>query len=322
MKTSQQVNSINSQASNFFTVPLTKIAHGYAQKFYQEHSSSAKKKQIYLNTLAVYAVDYYLKCLGITTSLKASDSWNPVAQSLANIADLVVSKRGRLECCPVWSDSDICEVSSDTWTDRIGYVVVWLDSDLTQATLLGFSQSVAAGKLLISKLQPLENLASYLDRLEVNLEVVSHKGWLEKIRQILSSTWQQVEPLLAPSSLENDQLAVGYRSGTVASQIGYLATDIIDFHEGYLVHGMRLNIAIIPQPESAEMDVLVELSGSNLPTDLELIVREATGEIIISAIAQSEDSSICLQFSRQWQETFTLEVFKDKFLYVKNWKPE
>jgi hypothetical protein len=319
MKTSQQPNLINSSEQIFFTVPLTKIAHGYAQQFYQEQTALAKKKQIYLNTLAVYAVNYYLNCLDIKTSLKTSDSWNPVMQNLANIADLAVPKRGKLECCPVWSDSDICQVSTDALTDRIGYVVVWLNDELTEATLLGFSKVVETGKLLISKLQPLEDLILYLDELEPSLINITNTGILDKIRYMLNLSWQQVEPLFDPSASENYELAFGYRSAAAPAQIGCMATDVINLGEDLSDREVRLNIAMIPQSESV-IDAIVELSGENLPNNLKLVAQESTGETIISEITQPGDTSICLQFSRQWQVPFTLTIVREDFIYTKTWK--
>ncbi|PSB04539.1 DUF1822 family protein [Merismopedia glauca] len=319
MKISHQVKSVNAKYPNFFPVPLTRIAHNYAQHFYQHKINSEQRKQIYLNTLAVYAVNYYLECFGVETNLEASNSWNPVIQNLANVADLVVKNCGNLECCPIWSNSDICEVSRDAFTDRIGYVVVCLNQDLTQATLLGFSKTVETGKLLINKLQPLENLVPYLDELEPSLVPVPNQGLLEKIRCILNSSWQQVEPLFDPSSSDNCGLAFGYRSAATPGQIGYLATDIINLGEDLSDREVRLNLAAIPQSESV-IDVIVELCGEDLPTNLKLVAQESTGEIIISEIAQSGDTSICLQFSRQWQEPFILTVIREDFIYQKTWK--
>jgi hypothetical protein len=319
MKTSQPTNLVNSSEQSFFTVPLTKIAHGYAQQFYQEQTALEKKKQIYLNTLAVYAVNYYLKCLDIKTSLKASDSWNPVMQNLANIADLVLPKRGKLECCPAWSNSEVCQVSTDALTDRIGYVVVWLNDELTEATLLGFSKVVETGKLVISKLQPLEDLILYLDELEPSLVNITDRGILDKIRYMLNLSWQRVEPLFEPSTSENYELAFGYRSASAPAQIGYLATDTINLGEDLSNGEVKLNIAIIPQSES-DIDAIVELSGEKLPNNLQLLAQELTGETIISEITQPGDTSICLQFSRQWQTPFTLTLVKEDFVYTKTWK--
>jgi hypothetical protein len=315
MKNFLQMNSSNSKALTQFKVPLTKMAHHYAQEFYQYQANPEKRKKIYLNTLAVYAVNYYLECLEIETDLSASHSWNPVAQILGDTADLMVRNTGKLECCAVWSDSQICEVSTEAVSERIAYVGVWFDPELTQATLLGFAKTVETNKLFIDRLQPLDNLVPYLSRLEADLAVTNDRGVLEKIRDLLSLTWQQVEPLLNPSATENGELAFGYRSSDVVPEIGYLATDLLDLGES-----TKLSMAAMPRPESTEIDVIVELSGESLPIDLELVAQASTGEKIISAKVEPEDTSICLQFVRNLQEPFTLAVIGENFLYTRDWK--
>ncbi|NEQ85170.1 MAG: DUF1822 family protein, partial [Moorea sp. SIO2I5] len=76
-------------------------AHRFASKFAAEQATTTKSKQVYLNTLAVYAVHRYLKYLGIDTDLNESDCWNPILRHQWNVADLVVPGIGTLECRPV-----------------------------------------------------------------------------------------------------------------------------------------------------------------------------------------------------------------------------
>src|SRR4028119_1342757 len=102
------MNSIQDDLT--FTVPLTLEAHRIAQQFHKHQSNPKKAKQVYLNTLAVYAVNFYLNCLGIETAHSASDSWNPAMRTLANIADLEVRDLGKLECRPVLPEAKICDV--------------------------------------------------------------------------------------------------------------------------------------------------------------------------------------------------------------------
>ena len=73
-----------------FTVLLTLSAHSRAKEFGYHQSDPQKAQQVYHNTLAVYAVNYYLRCLEFETNLEASDSYNLVMQTLMDIADLEV----------------------------------------------------------------------------------------------------------------------------------------------------------------------------------------------------------------------------------------
>ncbi|WP_414582277.1 DUF1822 family protein [Scytonema sp. PCC 10023] len=80
-----------------FTVTLTLSAHSKAKQFARHQSNPQKAKQVYNNTLAVSAVNFYLQCLGFETDLEKSDSWNPAMQSLMDVADLEVKALGKLE---------------------------------------------------------------------------------------------------------------------------------------------------------------------------------------------------------------------------------
>ena len=125
-----------------FTVLVTNRFHQVAQQFYKHYSDSQKAKQVYLNTLSVQAVRFYLTCLGIETNLEKSSSWDPVVQMLSNAADLWVADLGRLECCPGLPDQNNLKISEEAWDDRIGYLFVQFNQSLTEATLLGFLPQV------------------------------------------------------------------------------------------------------------------------------------------------------------------------------------
>jgi hypothetical protein len=149
-----------------FTVPLTLESHQIAQKFHEQQSNWKKAKQVYLNTLAVYAVKFYLECLGIETAWSASGSWNPVMQTLANMADLELENIGKLECCPLLPEAQVCQVAPEVWSNRIGYVAVELDRSLTQATLVGFVPTANWQELPLSQLKSLEDLLEHLSQLK------------------------------------------------------------------------------------------------------------------------------------------------------------
>ena len=119
-----------------FTMFIPLEAHRQAQQFRQHHADSVKGKQVYLNTLAVYAVHEYLQILGIDTNLEASLSWNPITQTLSDTAALQVEPQGQFECRPVLPKSESCHVPPETWSDRLGYIAVQFDPQLETATLI------------------------------------------------------------------------------------------------------------------------------------------------------------------------------------------
>jgi hypothetical protein len=78
--------------------------------FYEQHHHNKKKPNMfYLNTLAVYAVNL-LRMLEVETDWSASDSWHPALQTLANMADLKVKNKGKLECRPVLPEAKTYQV--------------------------------------------------------------------------------------------------------------------------------------------------------------------------------------------------------------------
>ena len=115
--------------------------HRLAQQFCRQQSDRTKAKQIYLNTLAVSAVKFYLRCMEIETNWEASLSYSPVFQSLMDVADLEIPFKGKLECRPILPQTNLlyippevrCDAEGGSLCDhRIGYVAVQLDSLLEE----------------------------------------------------------------------------------------------------------------------------------------------------------------------------------------------
>jgi len=148
-------------------IPLGIEAHRIAKQFASEQVTQQKRKQVYLNTLAVYAVHRYLQWLKIETDLSQSDSWHPVLCSRWDVADLLVPGIGKLECRPVLPGETVISLPLEATEDRIGYLGVQFSEQLDQAELLGFAEAVNASapprQLLVSELQPLETLLNYLE---------------------------------------------------------------------------------------------------------------------------------------------------------------
>jgi len=155
---------------SMFTVPLTSKAYKLAKSFQSQYENPAKATQVYLNTLAVYAVDTYCQCLSIETDLEACESLNPVMQSLMNIADLEIEGIGKLECRPVLPEDEDCYIPAETWSNRIGYIAVEINDLSREATLLGFYLPAYTlemrDRIYLKDFQPLEILLDYLDRLK------------------------------------------------------------------------------------------------------------------------------------------------------------
>ncbi|NEP34491.1 DUF1822 family protein [Moorena sp. SIO3B2] len=146
-------------------VTLPEAAHQLAEKRCQQQSNLEKAEQVYLNTLAVYAVNEYLQGLGFETDLESSDSQKEIMQTFLDVADLVVKNYGKLECKPVSPDAEFVYVPEEVWQDRIAYIAVQLNDSLTEAKLLGFVENVATNELPLRKLQPMADFPGYLQDL-------------------------------------------------------------------------------------------------------------------------------------------------------------
>jgi Protein of unknown function (DUF1822) len=151
--------------SSSFLIPLGKEAHEIADYFCQQHSDFAQAERVYLNTLAVYAVNCCLQSLGITTDLEASDSWNPIMQSRLTIADLVVRGKGKVGCYPVMPGEDFIEISEEALSDRIGYVFMEINAEMSEGKVLGFVEKINESKLSLLVLFSLDNLPEHLERI-------------------------------------------------------------------------------------------------------------------------------------------------------------
>ncbi|MBE9189959.1 DUF1822 family protein [Gloeocapsopsis crepidinum LEGE 06123] len=297
-------------------LPITQIAQETAQKFVdQVQNFPDKVEKIKLNTLAVCIVDNYLQMMGIDTNITASDSWNPVLQLCADIADLEVSGLGRLECRWVRSPSVQCDVPPEVWEDRIGYVVVQFDEALREATLLGFTPRAIA-QLAIDELQPLEDLLAHLNDLKLAVEnqqpVVQLSQWFDRV---FEAGWQGIETILGPArtnlvfSFRRSDPVVGGANENREDRIR--RAKLIDLGMQLAGHAVALIVELRSMSDQ-KMDILLQVhpTGSQmyLPPQLQLTVLDASEAVFLEAQARKADNYIQLQFSGKPGEKFSVRV--------------
>lgn len=288
-----------------FTVPLTLDAHQIAREFYSQQSNYHKAKQVYLNTLAVYAVDFYLQCLGVATNREVGHSWNPLMQVLADVADLAIADLGKLECRPVLPDAETAFVPPEVGTDRIGYVAVRLDRALTEATLLGFLPAVNTEEIPLSQFQSLEALLEHLNRL--TSKPVNLSRWLQNV---FDGSWEAIETLFEPSQ----EIAFRYRGVPRPSTVQRGKRLSLESMSEPIV----LSIALQPT-DSSEINISVEMhptgERSYLPQHLQLVVLDEEGEAVMQAVAKSA-KTIQLNFSGEPDERFAIQVALGDFSHT------
>ena len=291
MNTSQ--STMNHSIENFtFSVPIMLTAHTQAKKFVRHQANQQKAKQVYLNTLAVYAVNFYLECQEFETNVATSYSWDPVMQTLLDVADLVVANRGKLECRPVVPGAEIVRVPAEVWDDRIGYVAVQFDELLQEATLLGFAEAVNSEELPLSQLRSLEELPGYLEKIKPPIDL---SQWLEGV---FAEGWEKLENLLQP---RQPQLVFRFKMAQRCK--------LIELGES----GESVEMIVtLTEASEAELDISVMVRSANsesyLPNNLQLSLLDEDGETVLDAYARNDNQTIELEFSGGSGDNFRIKV--------------
>ena len=292
--------------TNIFTsMPITQKAIETANKFAAQQPNPQKAEQVYLNTLAVLAVNDYLQLMEIETNLAQSDSWNPVVRLCADIADLDLQGLGKLECRPVMASclqvsneieiksyfgaftpckaTPICSIPPEVWEERIGYVVVEIDENKKEATLLGFAKTAGAGELYLDWLQSLDALLEEIEKLtqpRVNLS-----QWFE---DVFDTGWQSLDDLIRYQvnpklKFRNGALRKGGVAVKLFSDPDIVRAKLIDL-------GMQLGnkhvalIMALTQENDGKINILSQVHPAGgdryLPDHLKLLLLSDPGEPI------------------------------------------
>jgi ABC-type phosphate transport system substrate-binding protein len=192
---------MNSTQSLHLTVPLGQDAHRLALQFAAEQATPDKGKQVYLNTLAVYAVHSYLKWLPVETVLSQGDSWHPGLRAISDVADLVLPNIGKLECRPVLPGEIAFTLPPEVTTDRIGYVAVQFSQQLDSVELLGFApanpNTEPPDKIPVAELQSIDALIDNIHQQSIKHiqnPAVKRETLLVNLRQWLEGIFNEEQP--------------------------------------------------------------------------------------------------------------------------------
>jgi hypothetical protein len=163
---------------NSLKIPLGKDAHRMAKKFADQAMEPLPKLEkpatglrVYLNTLAVYAVNSYLTLLAYKIEREGSETWNSYGVRLPlDVAALKLTGIGLLECCPLREGEDMFAIPSAATEGRIAYLPVQIAQRLDHAKLLGFAPGIEilpdTEFFFIDDVQDLDDLIDYLYRIE------------------------------------------------------------------------------------------------------------------------------------------------------------
>lgn len=301
----------NLSESLTFIVALSSSAHCLAEEFRRHQTNPQKAKHVYLNTLAVSAVKFYLRCMEIETDWEASQSWNPVMQTLMDVADLEVIGLGKLECRPVLPGTQVLQIPPEVWSDRIGYVAVQLDQSLQEATLLGFTRTAGSGELPLSQLRSLEDLLEHLSHFRQPVPVETRVNLSQWFQNLFEAGWQSLKALLGS---DQDSLALGLRS---TSQLNDSVKGAKLFDLGLQLGSQSVALLVAISPEADQkVGIVVQLhpmGGDYLPPNINLALRSESGVTLQDVQSRSQDNYIQLKRFRGLPgECFNIQVaFRD-----------
>jgi len=165
---------MNTTENIIVNVPLSPKRHHLARGFAGEQPTIEKGKQVYLNTLAVGAVEDFLNYMEFETSLPQSELFNPVMRQFKNVADLVIPGLGQIECRRVLPEETAFSLPPEARENRLLYVAVGFEESLKTARLFGFVRGLdltdSQTTIEIDNLSSMESLLDYLILLEKGKE--------------------------------------------------------------------------------------------------------------------------------------------------------
>ncbi|MEG4865273.1 MULTISPECIES: DUF1822 family protein [unclassified Microcoleus] len=301
----------NTEVDLVLTMPIAPAAHLSAQRLSQQQTDPKKAKQVYLNALAVHAVDFYFQCMEIDTDLTASNIWNPAIQKFMDVADLEVKNLGKLECRPVREGEEFVSIPAEVRSDRIGYVAVEIAQSLAEVKLLGFVKKGDREKVPISKLESIENLLEYLDELQPKyLDELKPVHLIQWLHNVFDIGWEAAEKVFE----SRQKFQFDFRSSQTLemSNPANNVTQIKRIKTLELEPGERVNLLLGIMPTNhGNLDILIELcpadNQTELPEDVELIVLDERGKSLVQARANKTDS-LLFKLSAEPGEQFSVKI--------------
>jgi len=150
------------------SIPLTTQDRQWVQRLaVQSGCQGERLRRLIPNLLAIKAVAHWLDIYGIPYDWSSSYSAQPLLHSWEEVADLYLSGLGRLECRGIAPEQQAIQFSPESWSDRLGYMVVEINPDLTAGRLLGCVEQVSAAPLAREMLQPPDFVFSLVAQAEL-----------------------------------------------------------------------------------------------------------------------------------------------------------
>lgn len=299
-------------------LPITEEAQAVANRLSEGQPTPQKAEQVRLNTLAVSVVNNYLRMMDIPTDITASYSRKPFMVMFNDVADLIVTGLGRLECRPVKAEAQTCHFPVEVWDDRVGYIAVQMDENLQEAALLGFTPTVETEEVSLTQFQPLQDFLWYINPpVQASQQLANLSQWL---RNTFEAGWLTLDTLLGTTGANLAFNMRGYRREDSSEDSATKRGKILNLETLQGNYSVVLAIAVTPgnnpaSPEEQETDILIRLipaiAQTFLPVGLELIVLDESGNIVEQAQAMAEEDYLQLPIGGFPGEEFSVRVMLD-----------
>ena len=308
-----------------FTVPLTSEAYYLAEKFKKNQNNEIKAKQVYLNTLAVYAGNFYCKFMGIETNWKNSDSSQVTSQILMDVADLDLTDLGKLECRPILPNQKYFDIPEEAReNDRLGCLIIEINEAEKKAIIKKFCQTEELPQdresIPVENLQSLDSFLDYVEQIENgNLLAPIYKKINQASKQITkitewfdnvySHTWQKMNSLLNQHPNFEHQLAMGFRYSRENKVKSSIKTGkIINISDTEMV--LCADIQVL---SNQLVDVVFRIYPSEkkyLPPDLIVSVFDNFNEkkLLLTGKAKEYDDWMQIKLKGEVGEKFSLDI--------------
>ncbi|MGD1920084.1 MAG: DUF1822 family protein [Pleurocapsa sp.] len=308
----------NRKSKVFRTIIPLKI-HIEAERFRCYQCQGDKAKKVYLNTLAVSTVSLYLNSLGWSTNLEDSDSWNPVLQTMMDVADLQIPSYGKLECRFVLKGKDTVTIPPEVWSERIGYVIVELEESLNYATVIGFVRQVSQIELPLSELESLAEFPTYLSQ-QKRAEIIQAPTLNKWFSNHQDQNWRHFEELFSSN------ISVNFRSpqklaDTAKDKLSSAVqrVKLIELEKNNDL-SIALVLNILPKTKQ-EFDISLIIFNSQihqyLPKGLEMIITDRDSyPVMIAQANETETIEFC--FSGNLGENFSIEFALNEEIIVES----
>ncbi len=292
-------------------IPIGFSDRQQAESFFSRQKYPPKAKQVYLNTLAILAVKFHLECWGFSPDWTTCDSFDPLTQSLFDVADLDLPNLGKIECRPILPNQMAMYVPPEVSTNRLAYVGIGLNRELTEAEIIGFVTELSQEMVLLSQLRSPDELIDWLHQCPPTFPTTRLSDWLENT---FTQGWKSLAEIFADVE---QQFAWNFRS-VHSSQHTVKRGKIFNLErQGY---SFALLVEIQPT-EDEEINICIVLYAtrdqSHLPAGLKLNILDEDGISVMEALSR-ETQRIQMEFKGEIGEAFQVKISGEEMVIIES----